>query len=330
MSPREVICQLVIKVCFRDSILYTTESRLIEYAVYIYIQLMSRAFKLVLRFCIRQFCLFASLFCPTKTKREAIRERGDDWVIRLFRPEIEAVIEAYPSVRCEEDTLDTLVQSGKSIARFGDGELKLLVGERHKSFQDVDEALNQRMLEVLRSDDPNVLVAIHPVRDFDGQGRIWRKFMIRIGREVLALLDSSRTYESTGVFHLLPDDDKDAFLKRVSSIKRLWADRKVLIVVGKNSRFRFEPDLFDNVASVDYVYAPPKNAFYEYDSIMQSVQAYDKDEYLVLLVLGPTATVMAYDLGKLGYQAIDFGQMPGKYRKISDKLLGNGAQIGSA
>lgn len=84
------------------------------------------------------------------------------------------------------------------------------------------------------------------------------------------------------------------------------------------------PELFDNVTSVDYVYGPAKNAFLEYDRLMGEVRQWDKDEYLVLLVLGLTATVMAYYLVREGYQEIDFGQMPGKYIKAKKLLaLGN-------
>lgn len=276
---------------------------------------------MMLRAIIRKTCLLVSCFLPSVSLRKRVREAGDAWVIRLFRSQIESFVSEYPKVYSEEQSLERLIQSRKSITRFGDGEFKLIIGERHKSFQDVNETLNQRMLEVLRSSDPNVFVAIHPVRDFDSLGRIWQKFIIRIGREVLGLLDTDRIYDSTGLFHRLPTGSRAEFTQRVQLIKSLWAGRKVVIVVGKGSRFHFEHELFDNVASVDYVYGPAKNAFHEYDSILQEVQAYDKTQYLILLVLGPTATVMAYDLGRMGYQAIDFGQMPGKYRKVRDRLF---------
>ena len=279
-------------------------------------------FKMTLRAIIRKTCLFASCFFPSVPLRKKIREAGDSCVIKLFRKQIEAFVSDYPKVYSEEQSLERLIGSRKSIARFGDGEFKLIIGERHKSFQDVDEALNRRMLEVLRSSDPNVIVAIHPVRDFDSLGRIWQKFIIRIGVDVLALLDKDRAYDSTGLFHRLPTDDKTEFIDRVRLIKRLWSGRKVVIVVGEGSRFHFEDELFDNVESVDYVYGPSKNAFSEYERIMDEIRCFDKSSYLFLLVLGPTATVMAHELGCEGYQAIDFGQMPGKYIKARNYLFG--------
>ena len=251
-----------------------------------------------------------------------IRDAGDSCVIKLFRDQIEVFVSNYPKVYSEEHSLERLIKSRKSISRFGDGEFKLIIGERHKSFQDVDKALNRRMLEVLRSSDPNVLVAIHPVRDFESLGRIWQKFIIRIGVDVLALLDKDRIYDSTGLFHRLPTGNKAEFIDRVRLIKRLWSGRKVVIVVGKGSRFHFEDELFNDVESVDYIYGPSKNAFSEYERIMGEVRSFDKSYYLFLLVLGPTATVMAHELGCEGYQAIDFGQMPSKYKKARNHLFG--------
>lgn len=272
--------------------------------------------KRIRRFFLRKYALFGALFFLSSEKREVFREKIDDLIIDSFKDEIEKFVDSYPTVLSEEETLRQLVDERKSICRFGDGEFKLIVGERHKSFQDVNQRLNERMLDVLKSNHPDILIGIHPVRSFDKLTRIWRKFIIRIGKEVLALLDLDRVYPSMGVFRELPGDDKDLFDQRIAAIKRLWQGRKVLFVVGKNSRFEFLEELFDNVESIDYVYGPPKNAFAEYDQILADVKTYSSDDYLVLLVLGPTATVMAYDLALAGYQAIDFGQMPGIYKKL--------------
>ncbi len=269
--------------------------------------------KKIIRFFLRKMASIGAVFFFSEKRREAFRAWFDDRIIALFRTEIEQFIARYSKVLSEEETLRLLVEEHKSICRFGDGEFKLMVGERHKSFQDVDQRLNERMLEVLNSNHPDVLIGIHPVRSFDTLGPIWQKFIIRIGEDVLSLLDNKRVYPSMGVFRALPRKSHDLFVERVNAIKKLWEKRKVLFVVGKNSRFQFINDLFDNVSSVEYVYAPSKNAFLEYDSIVEKIKKYPNNEYLILLVLGPTATVMAYDLALDGYQAIDFGQMPGAY-----------------
>lgn len=284
---------------------------------------MSPSQKRLLRAIYRKIAIIGAPLMLTRSGRTRFREHFDDRIIGLFRDDIEAFIRNYPEVWSEEKTLQCLVEHRSSICRFGDGELKLMVGERHKSFQDVNHALNARLKQVLDSNDPNILIGIHPVRDFDGLGRIWQKFIIRIGPKVLALLDGQRSYPSMGAFRVLPDHSEAALIERVQLIKQIWQDRKVLLVVGENSRFTFEEELFNNARSVDFLYAPAKNAFEQYDDILNRIRDYDPGEYLIMPVLGPTATVLAYDLAKLGYQAIDFGQMPGTFRRAKRKLFGD-------
>ena len=56
-----------------------------------------------------------------------------------------------------------------------------------------------------------------------------------------------------------------------------------------------------------------KNAFYKYERIFESICKYVQADEMVLVTLGPTATVLAYDLAKLGIQAIDIGQVDNEY-----------------
>ena len=55
-----------------------------------------------------------------------------------------------------------------------------------------------------------------------------------------------------------------------------------------------------------------KNTFDRYDAILDSVKRESKDK-LVLIALGPTTTILAYDLYRLGYQAIDIGHIDIEY-----------------
>ena len=62
-----------------------------------------------------------------------------------------------------------------------------------------------------------------------------------------------------------------------------------------------------NAQKTEYVYAPSQWAFTEYDRILNQItQNYDKD-WLIYLELGSCATVLSYDLAKMGYQALDMG-----------------------
>ncbi len=130
---------------------------------------------------------------------------------------------------------------------------------------------------------------------------------------MLALLDPERIYDSSTITTEFPLEANELDVY-VSRLKQIWADRKVVFVVGKGSRFFYEDDLFNNIREYVFVYGPAKNAFDQYDEILKRVLEFDRD-WLIMIALGPTATIMAYDLHEMGYQAIDLGQTPSKYHR---------------
>ena len=74
-----------------------------------------------------------------------------------------------------------------------------------------------------------------------------------------------------------------------------------------------EHNIFECANSVVFIYGKNKNAFDGYhDLLNQIIHTTDKN-CLILIILGPTAKVLAYDLFKLGYWAIDIGHLPKDY-----------------
>ena len=277
--------------------------------------------KKYVRFTIRRTSQLIVFLCPIASCRKYIRIWADKQIVRIFRPEIETFIERYPKILSADETLRYLTEDKLSIARFGDGEFRVMMGENQKSFQNFDSKLSKRMKEVLASKNPNLVVAIFPARSFEGLSLIWQKFVIRFNTKILQLFEADRTYADACVFRDLRAPTANEFLEKVRAIKRIWEDRDIVFVVGRNSRFKFEEELFNNCRSFTYIYGPPKNAFLEYENLLEQVRDYDKRQYLMLIILGPTASVMAYDLALEGYQAIDFGQMPGQFREARKQFF---------
>ena len=71
-------------------------------------------------------------------------------------------------------------------------------------------------------------------------------------------------------------------------------------------------DLFDNARSVRRILCPPRDAFERLEEIKREARKVEKG-VLFLIALGPAATVLAYDLFKAGYQAIDVGHVDVEY-----------------
>ena len=106
--------------------------------------------------------------------------------------------------------------------------------------------------------------------------------------------------------------DKSKVPNYITKLKSLWQGRNVTIVEGDKSRIGIGNDLLNNSKSIKRILCPSKNAFKLYDKILNSVLKVNKKD-LILISLGPTATVLAYDLTKYGYQAIDFGHADIQY-----------------
>ena len=70
--------------------------------------------------------------------------------------------------------------------------------------------------------------------------------------------------------------------------------------------------LLDNVKKIQRIIVPDKNAFDKYIKIKDAVRRHGKNK-LILSILGPTATVLAYDLAKEGYWILDIGQLDTEY-----------------
>ena len=95
--------------------------------------------------------------------------------------------------------------------------------------------------------------------------------------------------------------------------KRIWKNRDVVLLESQEARLGVGNDMFDEAKSISrIIFCPVKNAFDKYDQILSAFNDIAADN-LILLALGPTATVLAYDLCKKGYQAVDIGNISDEY-----------------
>lgn len=225
-----------------------------------------------------------------------------------------------------EDTILYIIQNRCSVSRFGDGEFQMIshylsngtADDFHvDSFQNYDPDLASRLLEVYLSAQPGHLVCIPYAfrkssvykgysRTFFEREFLFRKDFLCSGNDERLMGDSCFTR-----FYLNRRDILDHH-KYVSLLKKIWDNRKILIVEGASSRLGIGNDLFDNAFSVRRILCPATDAYARYDEISAAVRKEENDS-LVLIALGHTATVLAYDLGKYGYQSIDIGHIDIEY-----------------
>lgn len=228
----------------------------------------------------------------------------------------------FPKICAGELAIEKIVREGKSLARFGDGEFSAIAGRvRHKFQTKVDEALKRRLSEVLHSQNENLLIGIADnygsLKKYTSQAkREIRCYMTQqVRNEHLQLLESERVYYDAYVtrpYVMYADHDTDAPLKRFLNLKKIWDNKDCIFVEGCKTAMGVGNDLFENAKCIERILAPAENAFEQYEAILHACLEQSRDK-LFLLALGPTATVLAYDLCNAGYQAVDIGHLDLEY-----------------
>lgn len=235
-----------------------------------------------------------------------------------------------PKVVKAKETIKTLYSTRKSMARFGDGEFNLIEG-RDIGFQKASPEIASRLAEVLKSDDENILIGIPDVfGSLDAYCQhvrsYWREFLPQNRNRIYNLLNLNKTYYDacfTGYAIQAAETNEECLEEYYAEMRKIWDNRDVVIIKGEGTE-TYVNDIYDNAKSVKYIYAPKAHAFEHYDDILESAKKESKD-CLFIIVLGPTATILAYDLAKLGFQALDMGHLAKDYdwfMRKEEKLVG--------
>lgn len=218
-----------------------------------------------------------------------------------------------PNIASREETVRKIAEEGCSIARFGDGDLGLLFG-KPEGYQKCDEKLTARLKEVLCCDGNDQLLIGLSKSIFVSKKYYYPRYRIKYLPKISRLLDKKKQYYFTDIsrfYRSSPDGSKER--EYVRQLKEIWDSRNITIVEGEKTRMGVGNDLFDNAKRIRRILCPAENAFSRYDEIHAAIMEKVPRAELVILALGPTATVLAYDLFLEGYQAVDLGHVDISY-----------------
>lgn len=228
---------------------------------------------------------------------------------------------AIPQIMSLEETIRLIVHEHKSIARFGDGEFGLMFGDSRWRFQRTDERLALRLRQVVTADAPDVLIGLNnfygdlshrTMQDADG---IRSYITPAIRAQHMELINTRRIYANACISRATSRD-------MVKLQKEIWNDKDCVFIEGRQTRMGVGNDLFDNTRSIQRILCPAENAYDRYDEILAETKKLSASKTL-LIALGPTASVLAYDLALAGYHAIDIGHVDLSYEWL---IRNNGAK----
>ncbi len=207
---------------------------------------------------------------------------------------------SYPSVIGEFQTIAAIL-TGKSIARFGDGELKLTDGKGY-SHQEPSDQLAAELLQILQHPHQNCLVGIPTMSP---EGPKYENWLRHEGR-FLRLLNPDVQYYSA--FITRPDSaPRINCIEYAKTVERIWRGKKLVIVSEKKNSIISAA----RPAAREWIHikCPRREAYEQIDTLEAEILATKPD--IVLLSCGPTATCLAHRLAVKGIHAIDIGSAGG-------------------
>ncbi|WP_158299650.1 GT-D fold domain-containing glycosyltransferase [Glycomyces paridis] len=211
-----------------------------------------------------------------------------------------------------ETTLRRVAKERLSFARFGDGELRIMLNPDYNlGFQAGSAPLRRDLQAVLtyqNYDQDRLLVGFPYLFRSPHWQKVWSDSWPRL-REILP-----RDVQY-GVAHV----SRPIFFGQVGALgvdlwREVWDGQRVCVVTGRGSRFTMVDELFDNVASVDYLYSEPRNAYGDIGRVLEEAERLD-DADLFLVSLGPAGTILTAELSRIGKWAIDIGHLSASYEQ---------------
>ncbi|MBD5418809.1 MAG: DUF1792 domain-containing protein [Bacteroides sp.] len=234
------------------------------------------------------------------------------------------------------DTINKAITESKSICRYGDGELNMIINNklgydssRKSGFQSYDPSLGLRLKEILISAEnqsdcivclPGCMFGVGTKYLNRAAGSFWERYSNKNSKHVYDLISTQITYGDTNFTRFyLSHKDKSNCRENLENIKLLWRNRNLLIVEGEKTRLGHGNDLFDNAKTISRILCPATNAWGKYTDILNKTieiangMEINGEKPLIIIALGMTATILAYDLSQKGLQAIDLGHLDIEY-----------------
>lgn len=216
----------------------------------------------------------------------------------------------YPQVIDEFKTIDALLE-GRSIARFGDGEIKLINGGNCVS-QKANTLIAAELSDILLKPQAACLTGIPNIEGGKSpKDWFWNKY--HTSKKLTDLYNPHKQYHSS--FITRPDSapwiDTPQYWQKVV---KLWAGKRVLLITGGRSS-ALRVDTMPEAESIIEMRGPETDAYSFIDKMEEEAIHLRGTYNTAILCLGPTATCLANRLARAGIHALDLGHIAIYYRR---------------
>jgi len=261
------------------------------------------------------FIILLPVIVNSTTENETIKEKyckkclkhKGERKLKCYNECSDLNILSYLNILSREETLNEIINNKKSITRFGDGEFSLIFNNKGIGFQKFDIEISKRLFDILNSDKKDLIIAIPRTFKYYQNNDYWKNYIENHKYNIIKSLDFNKVYGDAGItrFYWF-QNNREEVINYINKLKLVWDKKDIIIIEGEKTRFGINNDLLNNTKSIQRILCPSKNAYEVYDKIYNESLKISKEK-LILIALGPTATILAYDLHNAGYQAIDIG-----------------------
>lgn len=216
-----------------------------------------------------------------------------------------------------DETIDVLLNTEKSMVRFGDGEI-VMIKDVDLMLQKASPEIAEGLAGILAYPHDDLIVTIpnifETLSDHHRESRqFWRDHLLFCRKTYERYCNPDRVYYSTFVSRCYYyAADRSGCGTQFAKIRKIWENRDVVVVEGEKTHNGVGNDLLDTARSVERIICPPSNAYGAIPAILDACTAYDKDR-LFLLSVGVAAKFLAADLFGRGYRVLDIGNLDMEY-----------------
>lgn len=205
-----------------------------------------------------------------------------------------------------------------SFARFGDGEISILIGEKGPAFQNSNPELREKLWNVFSNSKiligwPSSLVE---EKNIDG---FWSRFCMSHFLQLLILskIFNKHVFGDAQITRPYIDNcnkyNKEEFEKYFNKIKKLFLNENLLIVEGEKTRFGVGNDLLNQAKSIRRILVPAVDANKKYVEILNSIKKTFGHKYIYIIACGPVAKILVSEISNNNEIAWDLGHLDVEY-----------------
>lgn len=216
-----------------------------------------------------------------------------------------------------DETIDELLQTNKSLVRFGDGEIVMIKGG-DLMLQKASPEIAEGLAGILAYPYDDLMVTIPGIFDTLSDHRkasrqFWKDHLLFCRKTYEKYCNPNRIYYTTFVSRCYYyAQDRSNCGRWFAKIRKIWENRDIVVVEGERTHNGVGNDLLDTARSIERVICPPSNAYEAIPAILGACTAYGKDR-LFLLSVGVAAKFLAVKLFEQGYRVLDIGNLDMEY-----------------